>query len=125
MSGSDTIVIDTPADPSTWPEAHVGERCRCGEQAAQRFCGNGGKPENFGKEFYGCPRPRGDSCKYFMWGNRYRNTSPSRAPKRAREEPDSDASVLLSKISDDQQVLKTMILGMQTQLIDISKRIKD
>ena len=39
--------------------------CKCGLACRKNKCGPASKPENVGKYFYACPKPRETSCKFF------------------------------------------------------------
>jgi hypothetical protein len=122
MSGGQTIVIDTPEDRDSWPSAHQGERCKCGDLPNQVFVKKDGR--NRGKEFYACPAPQGQQCGYFTWGGKYRDTNPP-VLKRARTElivDDGGASEKRSKeVIENQEEIKAMLIGVQNQLMSIEK----
>ena len=44
----------------------LGIKCFCGTEAAKRIVTNSDNG-NVGKPFYGCKKPKGESCKYFKW----------------------------------------------------------
>ena len=124
MSKGRTIEIENPEDFSSWPEAHVGECCRCGKTAKQVFCKNG---KNRGKEFYGCPEPKSTSCGYFSWGGIYRKTVPPAAgssKRSAESDLSGESTKRLCSIEENQSEIKSMLMGVQNQLIKIEELLQ-
>ena len=105
-----------PEDMRTWPQAHQGALCQCGNLPKQWFVKKEGP--NHGKEFYGCAGPKGETCKFWKWGDEYRGTAS--APRRFGGPAPAKRQESSAEISE----VKAMLLGMQDMQMKILQTVQ-
>ena len=59
--------MSSGSSSSSSTDGAAAKLCGCGLPCRKNKCGPASKPENVGRLFYACPKPRDAGCKFFEW----------------------------------------------------------